>query len=839
MDLEKLKRIKNLIIAKILFVFGWIYDLAMRILNAVNKTPIEKDKDRRNVRIKQFAIATSILYVIFNSIFIYIFKSMRRVSLNGRSGEYTSTHFMPWNIVVPSGFMMFIFEIILAMVVGLCITVKLHTLWRMKNDSKNVKGDNKFMEDNELLDHFLAVPMDNITSAEKAGMLIGESNGVYYIEPGTYNTMAVGAPRSGKGECYVLPSLRLMANAKEKPSVIVNDMKGELLELTYKEFARNGYKIVTLNLIDTDRSDCWNPLQLIIDEYLTAKHGNNDLSQTSKLVSSFAHCLTDDVQSEAIWTDSARSLLSALIYYFLDKGYEKGDMSNVNMYSITTFFTEFGVYNTVIEDESGNKKEVNALDELFNALPVGCLARTSYSTSKFSQGETRSSIYTVLSGDLEIFMTDMGVQKLTSKSEIKFNDLIDIDRPCIIYMLVPYEEKSRYVIASMFADQSFLYLAKQARKFPDGKLPRKIEYMYDEFGQMTKLPDLSSKMNASPGANILFNLFLQDYGQLKKYEKEEDGIKGGCNIQIYILSLNGSTNKAFSEMIGNETVNYLTFSGSLYGFLDHQGERVDSKALLDTTQLSKLPFGTAIVKKMRCEPIKTNITPYHLLPNKMPRIPIDELPIKSRNIDLSAAMYPYDELWDSLGVIGYQYRLDSLKKTAERAMNDYYMQLGKIDQIKSDGSTVPESMYKTALELEKNAGAAQRQVIEYQQQVQKLNEFRANEARKIFAEAYSDNGFQDDEDGFDESTDELYLPDDFPASQSELPYVDISALLYKVNGLAGDELSSLLEKKNYAAARGYIKKIQKRPDIRSNFVADEWAALEQYINNEELKNANT
>lgn len=154
-------------------------------------------------------------------------------------------------------------------------------------------------------------------------MLIGESNGVYYIEPGTYNTMTVGAPRSGKGECYVLPSLRLMANAKEKPSVIVNDMKGELLELTYKEFARNGYKIVTLNLIDTDRSDCWNPLQLIIDEYLTAKHGNNDLSQTSKLVSSFAHCLTDDTQSEAIWTDSARSLLSALIYYFLDKGYEK------------------------------------------------------------------------------------------------------------------------------------------------------------------------------------------------------------------------------------------------------------------------------------------------------------------------------------------------------------------------------------------------------------------------------------------------------------------------------------------------------------------------------------
>ena len=288
-------------------------------------------------------------------------------------------------------------------------------------------------------------------------------------------------------------------------------------------------------------------------------------------------------------------------------------------------------------------------------------------------------------------------------------------------------------------------------------------------------------------------------------------------------------------MIGNETVNYLTFSGSLYGFLDHQGERVDSKALLDTTQLSKLPFGTAIVKKMRCEPIKTNITPYHLLPNKMPRIPIDELPIKSRNIDLSAAMYPYDELWDSLGVIGYQNRLDSLKKTAERAMNDYYMQLGKIDQIKSDGSTVPESMYKAALEFEKNAGAAQRQVIEYQQQVQKLNEFRANEARKIFAEAYGTSG-SDEDDGDYTDQDELYFPGEYP---DDGPYVDITALLYKINGLVGSELGGFLSDQNYAAARGYIKKIQKRPDIRSNFVADEWAALEQYINNEELKNANT
>ena len=100
--------------------------------------------------------------------------------------------------------------------------------------------------------------------------------------------------------------------------------------------------------------------------------------------------------------------------------------------------------------------------------------------------------------------------------------------------------------------------------------------------------------------------------------------------------------------------------------------------------------------------------------------------------------------------------------------------------------------------------------------------------------AYGTSGSNEEDDYTDQ--DELYFPGEYP---DDGPYVDITALLYKINGLVGSELGGFLSDQNYAAARGYIKKIQKRPDIRSNFVADEWAALEQYINNEELKNANT
>ena len=63
-----------------------------------------------------------------------------------------------------------------------------------------------------------------------------------------------------------------------------------------------------------------------------------------------------------------------------------------------------------------------------------------------------------------------------------------------------------------------------------------------------------------------------------------------------------------------------------------------------------------------------------------------------------------------MGVIGNQYRLDKLKNNAESAMNKYYIQLNDIEKIKAAGGAVSELVYKTALDLEKQASQAQHEV---------------------------------------------------------------------------------------------------------------------------------
>ena len=57
--------------------------------------------------------------------------------------------------------------------------------------------------------------------------------------------------------------------------------------------------------------------------------------------------------------------------------------------------------------------------------------------------------------------------------------------------------------------------------------------------------------------------------------------------------------------------------------------------------------------------------------------------------------------------------------------------------------------------------------------------------------------------------------------------------------LTSGEFQYYLDQSLYTDLRAYVKKIQKRPTIRSNFTDDEWAAVEKYINDEEMKYADT
>lgn len=579
-------------------------------------------------------------------------------------------------------------KLIIVMSIGLTFFIckRLDDMWLIKNGNKGLKGDVHWATEKDLQnnkDFYCIADENHLERAEKSGLIVAKYGNKLYCDTSTSNSMIIGTTRSGKGQTFVLPKIRAIAMSKSKHSLVINDPKGEICEYTFPILKENGYEVVILNLADTNYSSLWNPLEVIKEEYVKAMRSDSDLSQTTDMVNSLASLFTDNPKSDPIWPESAKSLLVAMILYLLEDGYKKDsrrsdgktpNLDKLSLYSVYQFFIAFGTVNRV-QVIGGAKRNVNALDELFQKLPIGNPARSSYATSNFSSGEMRSSIFATLSSNLQIFGSDEGIQRLTSGNQINFGNLIVPNKPCAIFMIVPDEKPSRHVIASLFIHQCYEQLVAQSRNFPDNKLPQRVIFELDEFGNMVRIPSMDNKITVSAGRNILWTLYCQDLNQLDtKYDTQAKTIRSNCANVVYIQSIDRDTNEYFSALLGNETVEYRTYSGSLREWLNHQNINIDSRPLMSGEQLSRLEEGTAITKRMRCYPIKTKLDYFYKLGIKP--VPIKNIPIELIKIDLEKVRYNFAPIGRTIHLMLRNGVFEDVTPTAESSTGS---QNGKLD----------------------------------------------------------------------------------------------------------------------------------------------------------------
>lgn len=156
------------------------------------------------------------------------------------------------------------------------------------------------------------------------------------------------------------------------------------------------------NYRDTNISDIYNSLTSIIGEYKRAMlTEDKDLSRVSVNLNILTETITFDKDADTLWTESAKSLLNAVIYYLLEDGYTTGTLDELSIHTVKSFFAE---HCETFTDESG--KQINKLDELFKSLPAGHLAKTAYAPLRFFMGDTRSSIFATLSHKLDLWTAE-------------------------------------------------------------------------------------------------------------------------------------------------------------------------------------------------------------------------------------------------------------------------------------------------------------------------------------------------------------------------------------------------------------------------------------------------
>lgn len=357
-----------------------------------------------------------------------------------------------------------------------------------RNYNNNEEGDDRFATEQEIKDQYIKVPNKAasfegnggipvfhktkkslggvtlrshiiwqnrkispiITHAQKILGIYGKPSGYYYIETNPTNMLGLGTTRSGKGEGFITETIDINSRAKEKPSMVIADPKGEHYQSSYKTMRQRGYDVEVLSFQNMDWSMSYNPLALAIE---AAKKGYYEKAQT--YVNAVAEAIYRKTKpgmgngNAKYWEDTSISLFNAITIALFDRANEalqNGEddaWDTVTIRNVAKFLTDLGS-EEVLVDSSGMIVEEPMDDQILtkkskltvyfdNLRQINQrrfskfreMADINFRASDFASEETKGNVFSSMMAGITLFLQD-NVAKLTSKNAI---DLTSVGFP--------------------------------------------------------------------------------------------------------------------------------------------------------------------------------------------------------------------------------------------------------------------------------------------------------------------------------------------------------------------------------------------------------------------------
>ena len=337
------------------------------------------------------------------------------------------------------------------------------------------------------------------------------------------NTVVVGGSGAGKTRFYAKPNL-----CQANTSFTVLDPKGELLRSTGHLLRQKGYEVRVLDLLNMEKSHCYNPFVYLRDD--------NDVQ---RLVTNLFKSTTPkgSQSNDPFWDTAASMLLLALIFYL--KYEAPPDEQNFPM------VMEMLRAADVREDCD---EYTSPLDELFERLEMrepDHIAVKYYKDYHSGSAKTLKSIQITLAARLEKF-------NLSSLAALTATDELDLpslgEKKVALFALIPDNDTSFNFLVSILYTQLFQQLFYLADHKYGGSLLVPVHFLMDEFSNVSLPEDFSKILAVMRSRNVYVSIILQNVAALKAlFEKEWESILGNCDEFLYLGGNETSTHKLISE----------------------------------------------------------------------------------------------------------------------------------------------------------------------------------------------------------------------------------------------------------------------------------------------------
>ena len=352
------------------------------------------------------------------------------------------------------------------------------------------------------------------------------------------NTLVCGGSGAGKTRFFAKPNL-CQANS----SYVVLDPKGELLRDTGKLLSAKGYDIKVLDLINMEKSHCYNPFVYL--------RSDNDIQRL--VTNLFKNTTPKGSQSQdPFWDQAATMLLLALIFYLHYEAPPEEQNFPMVMEMIRA--------GEVREDDETYK---SALDILFERLEMRNpehIALKYYRSYHSGSGKTLKSIQITLISRLEKF-------NLESLASITQNDELELwsigEKKTAVFAIIPDNDSSFSFLVGMLYTQLFQQLYYQADVIHGGRLPVHVHFLMDEFANVALPDEFDKLLSTMRSREISVSIIIQNLAQLKAlFEKQWESIVGNCDEFLYLGGNEQSTHEYVSKLLGKETIDTNSYGQS-------------------------------------------------------------------------------------------------------------------------------------------------------------------------------------------------------------------------------------------------------------------------------------
>lgn len=352
------------------------------------------------------------------------------------------------------------------------------------------------------------------------------------------NTLVIGGSGAGKTRFFGKPNL-MQCNT----SFVVLDPKGEQLRDVGNLLEKEGYVIKVVDLINMNRSHCYNPFCYIKDDKDVLKLITNLIRNTTPKGSQ---------TNDPFWEKSETALLEALCLYLLHEAPEEEQNFTMVMEMIAA-----------AEVKEDDEEYQSPLDELFERLEIrnpNSLALKQYKIYKQAAGKTAKSILISVGVRLSAFNLE-SIASLTATDELEL-DLVG-ERKTAIFAIIPDNDSTFNFLIGMLYTQLFQMLYYQADIVHGGALPVPVHFLMDEFANVA-LPDEFDKLLSTMRSRLIFvSIIIQNLAQIKGLYKDSwESIVGNCDTLYYLGGNEQSTHKFMSEYLGKETLDTNTYGKS-------------------------------------------------------------------------------------------------------------------------------------------------------------------------------------------------------------------------------------------------------------------------------------